>query len=127
MIKKTTRTTNYLNKKNWLDFSQEIRELGVKNSVLDVLKYYGDLNEKTSIICIKGEEEKTRFDISVFVYGNDSKLGLGFFEIASEVKQLEITENYIATGEKLEYKNDAGEVKTRSEIVLKDREVVIYF
>ena len=127
MIKKTTRTTNYLNKKNWLDFSQEIRELGVKNSVLDVLKYYGDLNEKTSIICIKGEEEKTRFDISVFVSGNDSKLGLGFFEIASEVKQLEITENYIATGEKLEYKNDAGEVKTRSEIVLKDREVVIYF
>ena len=128
MLKKTTRCTSYATKKNWNDYSVELRELGVKNTILDVLSYYADLDENTRFSIYNGDTELCSFSVNDFRKGNAEKVKLSFFEIGRIVAVMEISENYLATGEKLEIaKTENGEIKTKAEVVLVSREIKLVF
>ena len=130
MLQKTTRKIKYQTKPNWSDYTEEIRELGTKKSVLDIISIYCELNEDTDYEVYNNEKLLCSFSNKMFV--NNEETGLSLFTAQKLVASVEIEEEKLATGLKLTIKTfneetKKEEVRQIAEVLLKHRLVKIIF
>ena len=133
MVKITTiRETTYGNLQNkeiWLDFSKTVRTQTTRKVVGDEIASYCELNEFTEFEIVNSKTGNSK-NFSVIDWNNETD-GLSRVEIFKEIQEMEITENFMATGKFLviEKKDENGKTSQSSkvEIALVDRKVKIIY
>ena len=126
MLVFTERQTTYAIKESWKDYSRTEREILTEKSVLDCIADYLDYDEDT-IYCVKKLNEEEKEEFSRIDFKNQSEnLNIKFFTLTRKVRQLTIIENLVNTGKDISY-TENGKEKTRKEVIVKNRLVVIEY